>query len=67
MEGAVPFMPLLGGFGMVTVVFTDIVVLGSIGGLMGGSMGPNEAVTDAIVGGGLVTAGEFGLWVVLML
>jgi hypothetical protein len=34
---------------------------------MGGSMGPNEAVTDAIVGGGLVTAGEFGLWVVLML
>jgi hypothetical protein len=60
MAGAVPFMPLLGGFGVVTVVFTDIVISGSTGGSMGGSMGPKRAVTDAIVGGGWDTAGELG-------
>jgi hypothetical protein len=43
------------------VALTDIVVSGPAGGSTGGLMGPNKVVTDAIVGGGSVTAGEFGL------
>lgn len=57
--GAVPFMPLLGGLVVVVVAFTDIIVSGSAGGSMGGSVGPNRAVTDEIEGGGWVMAGEF--------
>jgi hypothetical protein len=51
--GAVPFIPPFGGFGVVVVAFTDMVVSGS----MGGSVGPNSAVTEAIVGGCHESAG----------